>query len=51
MERVRLMAPGIPDLGFHTIDKEEEEAIDHRVVNGDDFLRTMLGATLGLREN
>ena len=38
-------------LGFRTIAKVDEGAIDHRVVNGDDLLRTMPGATFGPREN
>ena len=32
--------------GFHTIAKEEEEAIDHRVINGDDFLCSRLAPLL-----
>ena len=27
--------------GIHTIAKVEDEAVDHRVVNGDDFLRSV----------
>ena len=38
-------------LRFHSIPKAAEEAIDHRVVNGDAFFRTMPGAILGLRDN
>ena len=36
--------------GSHSIAKVEEEAVDHRVVNGDDLLRSVRRATFGTRK-